>query len=220
MSGSIYALFSGQPLTIIGSTGPVLAFIKCLYSMSRVFQVPFLPLYAWTGMWTSVLLAGFAAFSLSDGVKYLSRFTDEVFANLISFIFIYEASKNLIGLIKDPLVRVRFILVRQCPKGALRLDYANKTQEPHQRKCTRTWTLTFHYHLFFLAVKRSFSQVPPERALLSVLVAFVTLTVATTLAKLRSGALFTTKVRGHLSDFGPTLGVIAGILVGTFTFNR
>lgn len=29
--GIIYAAFSGQPLTIIGSTGPVLAFIAVLY---------------------------------------------------------------------------------------------------------------------------------------------------------------------------------------------
>lgn len=29
--GMVYAAFSGQPLTIIGSTGPVLAFIAVLY---------------------------------------------------------------------------------------------------------------------------------------------------------------------------------------------
>ena len=79
----VYALLSGQPLTIIGSTGPVLAFIAALQSMATSARVPFLPLFAWTGLWTSAILALAAATSLSNGVKYLSRFTDEIFANLI-----------------------------------------------------------------------------------------------------------------------------------------
>lgn len=32
--GMVYAAFAGQPLTIIGSTGPVLAFIAVLYKTS------------------------------------------------------------------------------------------------------------------------------------------------------------------------------------------
>lgn len=34
MCGMVYAAFAGQPLTIIGSTGPVLAFIAVLYKTS------------------------------------------------------------------------------------------------------------------------------------------------------------------------------------------
>lgn len=46
--GMIYAAFSGQPLTIIGSTGPVLAFIAVLYKtairlVSRPRMNAFLP---------------------------------------------------------------------------------------------------------------------------------------------------------------------------------
>jgi hypothetical protein len=74
----VYALFSGQPLTIIGSTGPILAFIAALFSMSTYASLPFLPLYAWTGIWTSGFLVLCSLRSVSNLVKYLSRFTDEV----------------------------------------------------------------------------------------------------------------------------------------------
>ena len=54
--GVVYALASAQPLTIIGSTGPVLAFTSVLYGLSTKLGVPFLPLYAWTGLWSSLYL--------------------------------------------------------------------------------------------------------------------------------------------------------------------
>jgi MFS superfamily sulfate permease-like transporter len=47
LSGIFYALFAGQPLTVIGSTGPVGAYIKCLFAVSKLAGLPFLPLYAW-----------------------------------------------------------------------------------------------------------------------------------------------------------------------------
>ena len=56
MCGFIYALTSAQPLTIIGSTGPVLAFVATLVQLADKMGLPFLPLYAWTGIWTSGIL--------------------------------------------------------------------------------------------------------------------------------------------------------------------
>jgi hypothetical protein len=56
LCGMIYAATSGQPLTIIGSTGPVLAFVAALYKLAESQGLPFLPLYAWTGIWTSGIL--------------------------------------------------------------------------------------------------------------------------------------------------------------------
>jgi hypothetical protein len=93
--GMIYSLFSAQPLTIIGSTGPVLAFVAVLVQMSNAIQVPFLPFYAWTGLWTSLLLMISTLTSASNTVKYLTRFTDEIFSALISTIFIVEAVSDI-----------------------------------------------------------------------------------------------------------------------------
>ena len=54
--GVIYALAAAQPMTIIGSTGPVLAFVATLVKLAEKLNLPFLPLYAWTGIWTSAIL--------------------------------------------------------------------------------------------------------------------------------------------------------------------
>ena len=50
IGGVLYALFSGQPITIIGTTGPLLAFLKVLYEACKSQGVPFLTVYAWVGL--------------------------------------------------------------------------------------------------------------------------------------------------------------------------
>lgn len=95
LGGIIYALFAGQPLTIIGTTGPLLAFLKVLHSACAARGLPFLPVYAWVGLWSSLFLYLSAFFSLSNLVEYFTKFTDDIFSSLISVIFIFEAVKEL-----------------------------------------------------------------------------------------------------------------------------
>jgi hypothetical protein len=58
-------------------------------------SLPFLPLYAWTGLWTSLILFISSVTSASSLVKYLTRFTDEIFSVLISCIFVIEAVSDI-----------------------------------------------------------------------------------------------------------------------------
>jgi len=50
-----------------------------------------MPLRFWVGFWLAVALLLMVAFDLSFLVRYITRFTEESFAVLISLIFIYEA---------------------------------------------------------------------------------------------------------------------------------
>lgn len=95
IGGVLYALFAGQPITIIGTTGPLLAFLKVLYDACKSRGVPFLTVYAWVGLWSSLFLYLSAFFSTSNLVEYFTKFTDDIFSTLISVIFIYEAIKEL-----------------------------------------------------------------------------------------------------------------------------
>lgn len=94
--GTVYALFSGQPLTILGSTGPVIIFMGILYTACENLGIPYLPTLAWVGLWTMVILIVFAVTDASSLIRYFTRFTDDTFAALISLIFIYEALKDML----------------------------------------------------------------------------------------------------------------------------
>lgn len=41
MTGVAYSLFAGQPLTILGSTGPVLVFEKILFKFCKSVQLTY-----------------------------------------------------------------------------------------------------------------------------------------------------------------------------------
>ncbi|MFQ5731136.1 MAG: PTS sugar transporter subunit IIA [Planctomycetaceae bacterium] len=95
--GVVYALISGQPLIILGGTGPLLVFTALSYQLCEEYGIPFLPTYAWVGLWSALFVMLLAATDASALMRYFTRFTDEIFAALISIIFIYEAVKSLLG---------------------------------------------------------------------------------------------------------------------------
>ena len=92
--GVFYGIIGGSPPMINGGTGPVLAFVAVLYKLSDQLGVPFMSFYAWVGLWVMLfcILAGFM--DLNRFIKHATRFTDEVFAMLISLIFIINAFGN------------------------------------------------------------------------------------------------------------------------------
>ncbi|XP_039199665.1 sodium bicarbonate cotransporter 3 isoform X3 [Crotalus tigris] len=98
LTGVAYSLFSGQPLTILGSTGPVLVFEKILFKFCKDYELSYLSLRTSIGLWTSFLCILLVATDASSLVCYITRFTEEAFAALICIIFIYEALEKLFHL--------------------------------------------------------------------------------------------------------------------------
>nr|XP_023695152.1 sodium-driven chloride bicarbonate exchanger isoform X2 [Paramormyrops kingsleyae]XP_023695230.1 sodium-driven chloride bicarbonate exchanger isoform X2 [Paramormyrops kingsleyae] len=98
MTGIAYSLFAGQPLTILGSTGPVLVFEKILFKFCKEYGLSYLSLRTCIGLWTAFLCLVLVATDASSLVCYITRFTEEAFASLICIIFIYEALEKLIHL--------------------------------------------------------------------------------------------------------------------------
>ncbi|XP_054723273.1 LOW QUALITY PROTEIN: electroneutral sodium bicarbonate exchanger 1-like, partial [Uloborus diversus] len=96
--GILYGLFSGQPLTILGSTGPVLVFETILYDFCKENDLEYLPLRLWVALWTAFILIVLVAFDASALVCYITRFTEENFATLISLIFIYKSVEKVLAI--------------------------------------------------------------------------------------------------------------------------
>ncbi|XP_043966240.1 sodium-driven chloride bicarbonate exchanger-like isoform X4 [Gambusia affinis] len=98
MTGIAYSLFAGQPLTILGSTGPVLVFEKILFKFCKEYGLSYLSLRTCIGLWTAFFCLLLVATDASSLVCYITRFTEEAFAALICIIFIYEALEKLLHL--------------------------------------------------------------------------------------------------------------------------
>ena len=95
LSGLFYAIFSGQPLCILGATGPELAYTAVFYAMCQQFDLEFLPARVWQGLWCALLTILMAVFDMSSFMRHCTRFTEEIFSLLISLIFILGAILNV-----------------------------------------------------------------------------------------------------------------------------
>jgi len=95
VSGMIYAITCGQPMAFIAPTGLTLAFISGLYRFCSLKALPFFPVYAWVGLWTSFFFVVAGLQGSSQLIRFCTRFTDEIFNGLLSVNFIYEAVASL-----------------------------------------------------------------------------------------------------------------------------
>ncbi|XP_032657667.1 anion exchange protein 4 [Chelonoidis abingdonii] len=98
IAGAVFCLFAGQPLTILSSTGPVLVFERLLFSFSKDYSLDYLEFRFWIGLWVAFFGLILVATEASYLVQYFTRFTEEGFCALISFIFIYDAVKKMLSL--------------------------------------------------------------------------------------------------------------------------
>lgn len=95
ITGVMFALFSGMPLIITGSTGPLLLFDESLFKLCKENGVDYLAIRIWIGVWLIVVALVVAMFQGSTLVKHFTKFTKEIFSSLVSLIFIFEAMKKL-----------------------------------------------------------------------------------------------------------------------------
>ena len=90
-------------LTIVHPrAGPELAYTVVFYNMCQKFNVEFLPARVWQGLWTALFTCMLSVFDASALMNRVTRFTEEIFAALISVIFIIEALTSVVKLYTEP----------------------------------------------------------------------------------------------------------------------
>ncbi|XP_069369657.1 electrogenic sodium bicarbonate cotransporter 4 isoform X7 [Paralichthys olivaceus] len=100
LAGTVFCVFGGQPLIILSSTGPILIFEKLLYEFSKSNGIDYMELRLWIGLHSCLQCFLLVISDASYIIKYITRFTEEGFSSLISFIFISDAIKKMVGAFK------------------------------------------------------------------------------------------------------------------------
>lgn len=97
LCGLIFSVFSGQPLTILGVTGPFSVLAENIYELCEThFHVKFLPVMAWSLIhagWMHYLLAIFNAHDWT--MQYVTHFSADIFSLLNSVIYFHKAAMEL-----------------------------------------------------------------------------------------------------------------------------
>jgi hypothetical protein len=99
IGGCVFALFAGQPLVIVGVTGPVAIFCATLYDLSLRFELHFLAWLFWTCFWAGLMHLCLAIFNACEiFIRYATMFSGEVFGFLIGFIYLFEGIVGFVSL--------------------------------------------------------------------------------------------------------------------------
>lgn len=93
--GIVFHLLAGQPLTIIGTTGPLVLLDEALYQFCGNNGLPFLTVRLYISLWLGVIALVVSAFEGSVYVRLFTRFTQEIFSALITLIYIFETISKL-----------------------------------------------------------------------------------------------------------------------------
>ncbi|XP_038019061.1 band 3 anion transport protein isoform X2 [Motacilla alba alba] len=102
----LFSLLSAQPLLVVGFSGPLLVFEEAFYSFCSSNGLEYIVGRVWIGFWLILLVLVVVACEGSFLVRYLSRYTQEIFSFLISLIFIFETFSKLVTIFKHhPLQR-------------------------------------------------------------------------------------------------------------------
>ena len=96
ISGVFYSLFAGQPICILGATGPSSRTPSSSTGCASRWTSSSCRARCWEGLWTALFTTLMALFDISALMKHVTRFTEEIFSALISIIFIVGAITNVI----------------------------------------------------------------------------------------------------------------------------
>ncbi|KAL7376749.1 hypothetical protein ABVT39_015274 [Epinephelus coioides] len=225
LTGTVFCLLSGQPLTILSSTGPVLVFERLLFTFSKDNELDYLEFRLWIGLWSGIFCLLLVATDASFLVQYFTRFTEEGFSALISFIFIYDAFKKMIKLAHhnpinsdyDPNLVTHYDCICMPGNSSDPLDvsaWANSTEVPANAtwaSLTRDQCLKYKGRL----VGENCGYVP-DITLMSLILFFGTYTCSMALKKFKTSRFFPTTVRKLISDFAIILTILVFCGVDAF----
>jgi hypothetical protein len=95
--GVLYVFMAGQPLVLLGITGPVAILLGTSYGLAERFEAEYFAFFWWLCMWTALLHVAAAMVGLVNFVWIITPFTSQIFEFFIAMSFIYESIRDLLG---------------------------------------------------------------------------------------------------------------------------
>uniref|UniRef100_A0A4W6CHA7 Anion exchange protein n=1 Tax=Lates calcarifer TaxID=8187 RepID=A0A4W6CHA7_LATCA len=187
MQGIVFSVLGAQPLLVIGFSGPLLVFEEAFYTFCKDNGIEYLTGRVWIGFWLVLIVLLTVAFEGSILVRFVSRFTQEIFSFLISLIFIYETFAKLVKIFQEhPL--------QNCYHG-------NNTVSP------------FLCNFTTAAGNPGKVVGEPNTALLSLVLMAGTYFIAFYLRKFKNSSFFPGRLRRIIGDFGVPIAILIMVLV-------
>ncbi|KAF1408739.1 Anion exchange protein 2, partial [Spheniscus humboldti] len=221
LQGVLFCLLGAQPLLVIGFSGPLLVFEEAFFTFCTSNELEYLVGRVWIGFWLILIVLIMVAFEGSFLVRFVSRFTQEIFAFLISLIFIYETFSKLAkvsrrgwgrgvrgaGTGRTDLSIVLPQIFQEHPlHGCLQANGTGTEAEAWRNTSAAPTNST---------AGRAAAKVTgqPNTALLSLVLMAGTFFIAFFLRKFKNSRFFPGRIRRLIGDFGVPIAILVMVLV-------
>uniref|UniRef100_A0A8C3T0Y0 Anion exchange protein n=1 Tax=Chelydra serpentina TaxID=8475 RepID=A0A8C3T0Y0_CHESE len=184
--GILFSLLGAQPLLVIGFSGPLLVFEEAFFKFCQSQGIEYLTGRVWIGLWLVVFIFIIVAAEGSFLVRYISPFTQEIFAFLISLIFIYETFYKLYKVFAEhPLLKF----------------YPPSLQSGLNASALSADAMSLG------------TRMQPNTALLSLILMLGTFFIAFFMRKFKNSRFLGGKARRIIGDFGIPISILVMVLV-------
>ncbi|KAM7358801.1 anion exchange protein Ae2 isoform 3-T6 [Cochliomyia hominivorax] len=209
--GVIFHSLAGQPLVIIGTTGPLLLFDEALNNFCKENDISFLTIRAYIGIWLAIISILVSAFEGSVYVRLLTRFTQEIFSALITLIYIVETLMKLVSVYKKHPLMSDYNLPPPSLGLNATLDFFNSTttETVHGNETSTNVTVDVNYSSNVILNM-------PNTALFCTILTLGTFTVAYYLKLFRNSHFLGRNARRALGDFGVPIAITIFVMVDYF----
>ncbi|XP_008421431.1 electrogenic sodium bicarbonate cotransporter 4 isoform X6 [Poecilia reticulata] len=225
LAGTVFCLFGGQPLIILSSTGPILIFEKLLYEFSKNNSIDYMELRLWIGLHSCLQCFLLVVSDASYIIKYMTRFTEEGFSSLISFIFISDAIKKMVASFKyypinrgfkpDYVTSYKCECVAPDQASAVGLNVSAPMSDDNMTLLFNLTDLDWSQLSKKECVKYggvlvgSSCKYVPDLALMSFILFIGTYSMTVSLKKFKFSRYFPTKMRKLISDFAIFMSIMS-----------
>uniref|UniRef100_G1QVT6 Anion exchange protein n=1 Tax=Nomascus leucogenys TaxID=61853 RepID=G1QVT6_NOMLE len=202
LQGVVFCLLGAQPLLVIGFSGPLLVFEEAFFSFCSSNHLEYLVGRVWIGFWLVFLALLMVALEGSFLVRFVSRFTQEIFAFLISLIFIYETFYKLVKIFQEHPLHGCSASNSSEVDGGENMTWAGArpTLGPGNRSLAGQ-------------SGQGKPRGQPNTALLSLVLMAGTFFIAFFLRKFKNSRFFPGRIRRVIGDFGVPIAILIMVLV-------
>uniref|UniRef100_A0A8C2AT04 Anion exchange protein n=1 Tax=Cyprinus carpio TaxID=7962 RepID=A0A8C2AT04_CYPCA len=199
VQGIIFCMFAAQPVLVIGFTGPLMVFEEAFFQFCKSNGFEYIVGRVWVGMWLIIIVVVMVAVEGSFLVRFISRFTQEIFSILISLIFIYETFAKLIRIFQaHPLI--------------LNYEHLNASLDDPFHPIKKV-NITLHPDGNVTELHEIIERAYPNTALLSMCLMFGCFFIALYLRGFKTSTFLPGPIRRMIGDFGVPIAIFFMIAV-------
>uniref|UniRef100_A0A8C6WX34 Anion exchange protein n=1 Tax=Neogobius melanostomus TaxID=47308 RepID=A0A8C6WX34_9GOBI len=199
VQGVIFCIIAAQPVLVLGFSGPLLLFEEAFFSFCKASDMEYIVGRIWVGMWLILIVVIIVAVEGSFLVRYISRFTQEIFSILISLIFIYETFAKLGKIFKAHPLVLNYGFLNDSLSNPFHVIIHQHTE------IGPDGNITF--------IEKEHERAYPNTALLSMCLMFGCFFIAYFLRMFKNGPYLPGWIRRLIGDFGVPIAIFLMIFV-------